>query len=70
MREESNMWNMLDLKYLVFGARDIDNHLMIKQQGNIYTIIRRHRWGDKCQVHTLWDNLRLITSEGNSHFCD
>ena len=31
MGEESKMWNMLDLKDLVFGALDIDDDLMIKQ---------------------------------------
>ena len=31
MGGESKMWNMLDLKDLVFGACDIDDDLMIKQ---------------------------------------
>ena len=31
MGAESKMWNMLDLKDLVFGARDIDDDLMIEQ---------------------------------------
>ena len=31
MGGESKMWNMLDLKDLVFGAHDINDHLMIKQ---------------------------------------
>ena len=31
MGGESKMWNMLQLKDLVFGARDIDNALMIKE---------------------------------------
>ena len=34
---------LLDLKDLVFGARDIDNDLMFKRQGYINTIITRHR---------------------------
>ena len=43
---------MLQLKDLVFGAREIDDdlminqdisYIMIKQQGYLYTIIRRHR---------------------------
>ena len=34
---------LLDLKDLVFGARDIDNDLMFKWQGYINTIITRHR---------------------------
>ena len=70
MGGESKMWNMLDLKDLVFGALDINDDLMIKQQGYIYTIIRRDWLGDKYQVHTLWDNLTLITSECDNHFCD
>ena len=79
----------MDLKDLLFGACDNDDHSIIKQhkisigficsmvckkgytkQGNTHTIIRMDRWGDKCQVHTLWDNLRLITSESDSHFND
>ena len=31
MGGESKMWNMLQLKDLVFGARDIDDDLMIKE---------------------------------------
>ena len=31
MGGESKMWNMLDLKDLVFGARDINDDLMIKK---------------------------------------
>ena len=34
---------LLDLKDLVFGARDIENDLMFKRQGYINSIIRRHR---------------------------
>ena len=40
------------------------------KQENMHTIIRRDRWGDKCRVYTVWDDLRLITSESDNKLCD
>ena len=57
---------LFNLKYVVFGAYDIDNNLNINRRGYIYTIDKV----TNVKFTYFENNLRLTTGEGNGHFYD